>query len=165
MQNTGGAMSTTIGKKLRAKLGDTAGQENITVDVSQDGVSVAVDAEGCDKYAAGVRDLRVRPSEAVSNVGDAAERVAQNVDVIDRLRVVEYDAPQQEAILRSEEPEADEVGITYWEATVKPDETTVQRYHKDHRQPDRDRIVEPLTHRDLGELADQIVDALHGETP
>lgn len=156
-------MSTTIGKELRAKLRDAAGRENTTVDANKDGVSVSVDAEACDKYAIGVRGVRVRPSEAVTDVGDAAERIARNVDVIDPLRVVEYDAPQQEAILRSTEPETDEGGITYWEATVKPDETSVERYHKDHRQPDRQRVVEPLTHRDLGELADQIADALNGE--
>ncbi len=156
-------MSTTIGKELRANLRDAAGRENTTVDANKDGVSVSVDAEACDKYAIGVRGVRVRPSEAAPDVGEAAERIARNVDVIDPLRVVEYDAPQQEAILRSAEPETDEGGITYWEATVKPDETSVERYHKDHRQPDRQRVVEPLTHRDLGELADQIADALNGD--
>lgn len=155
-------MSTTIGKELRTKLRDAAGRENTTVDASKDGVSVSVDAEACDKYATGVRGVRVRPAEAVTDVGDAAERIAEHVDAIDRLRVVEYDAPQQEAILRSAEPETDEGGITYWEATVKPDETSVQRYHKDHGRPDREAVVEPLTHRNLGELADQIVEAMDG---
>jgi hypothetical protein len=158
-------MSTQIAKELRTKLRDAVGSENTTVDATSGGVGVSVDAEGCDRYAVGVRGLRVTPAEPVADVGGAAERIAEHVDVIDRLKVVEYDPPQAEAILRSAEPETDEAGVTYWEATVKPDETAVHRYHKAHDEPDRQIVVEPITHREVGELANQIADALSGEAP
>lgn len=156
-------MSSNIGKALRDTLKKSAGGDQMTVGVSGDEASVSVDVEGCDRYAAGVRGLRVRPAQPLSDVGEAAERIARQVDAIDRLKVVEYEAPQQEAILRSAEPEADEEGVTYWEATVKPDETAVQRYHKSHDEPDRQPIVEPATHREVGDLAHQLVDAITGK--
>jgi hypothetical protein len=124
---------------------------------------VSVDAAGCDRYAVGVRGVTVRPAQPVSDVGGAAERMAEQVDAFDRLRVVEYDAPEQQAILRSAEPERDEGGVTYWEASVKPDGTSMQRYHKAHHEPDRRLVAEPVTHRDIGRLVDQVVGAVAGE--
>ncbi len=159
------AMSVNIGKELRTKLRDAAGKEHTSVGVAGDGVSVSVDVEHCERYAVGVRGLRVTPAEPIADVGETAERIAQHVDAVERLRVVEFDAPEGQAILRSAEPEADEAGVTYWEATVKPDETTLHRFHKAHLQPDREVVVEPITHQEVGELADQIVDALAGDTP
>ena len=158
-------MSATIGKKLRSQLKDTVVGDHTSVGVTGDGVSVSVDVEHCERYAVGVRGIHVTPAEPVSDVGGVAERIAGQVDVIDPLRVVEYDPPAQEAILRSSEPETDEAGVTYWEATVKPDETTLQRYHKAHGQPDREVVVEPLRYGDVGELADQLADAVRGDTP
>ncbi len=155
-------MSSTIGKDIRQKLRDAAGSSGVGVETAGEGVVVSVDVDGCDRYAAGIRGLRVNPAEPLNDVGGVAERIADRVDVIDRLKVIEYDAPQGEAILRSAEPEADEAGVTYWEATVKPDETAVHRYHKAHAEPDRQVIVEPAMHREIGELADQIVDAING---
>ena len=158
-------MGTNIGKELREKLRDAVGREHITVGASGDGIDVAVDVEHCERYAVGVRGLHVTPAEPVADVQEAAERIAQHVDTIDRLQVVEFDAPEGQAILRSAEPESDEGGVTYWEATVKPDETTLHHYHKAHHQPDREVVVEPITHREVGELADQLVDALAGNVP
>ncbi len=155
-------MTTTPGKDLQEALKRGIGQEHVTIDAGGDGASIAVDAESVDRYAVGIRGLHVRPTEPVNDVGEAAERIARGVDVIDPLRVIEYDVPQQEAILRSAQPEADEGGVTYWEATVKPGETSVQRYHKSHSEPERQTVVEPVMHRDAGKLADQIVDALRG---
>ncbi len=81
-------------------------------------------------------------------------------DAVDELRVVEYDKGEQEAILRSAQPQEDEKGMDYWEATVKPNETTVQRYRKTHDEPDRAVVVEPLSYGILGELVDQVADAV-----
>jgi hypothetical protein len=156
-------MSATIGKELQEKLRDAAGRDSTTVAVPGEGVVVSVDVDGCDRYGAGFRGLRVSPAEPLADVGEVAQRIAGQVDAIDRLKVIEYEAPLGEAILRSAEPETDEAGVTYWEATVKPDETAVHRYHKAHAEPDRQVVVEPVTHREVGELANQIVDALKGD--
>ncbi len=155
-------MSDTIGKELREALRHAAGQDGVTVGVEGDDVHAAVDAEAIERYGVGVRGLSVRPTAPIGDVGEAAERIARDVDVIDPLRVLEYDAPEGEAILRTAEPEATEEGVTYWEATVRPDGTSVHRYHKAHAEPERQPVVEPLTHRQVGDLADQIGDALKG---
>ncbi len=156
-------MSTQIGKQLKQKLAGASGQEHTSVDASGGGVSVAVDVERCERYAVGVEGVRIRPDTPVENVGEAAERIARNVDVIDPLRVVEYEASTEEAILRSAEPAADEGGVTYWEANVKPDETTLHRFHKAHDEPDRRVVVEPMTHGEAGAVVEQIADALKGD--
>lgn len=153
-------MSATPGQELQDALRRAVGQQDTTIAVDTGAAGVSVDVESVDRYAVGVRGLRVRPAEPVADVGGAAERIAERVDVIDPLRVIEYDAPAQEAILRSAEPAADQDGVTYWEATVRPGDTSVQRYHKAHGEPDRQPLVEPVMHRALGRLADQIVDAL-----
>ena len=158
-------MSTNIGKELHKRLRDANGREHTTIGVAGDEASVSVDVERCERYAVGVRGLRVTPAEPVKDVGDAAERIAQQVDAIEPLRVVEVDAREGKAIVRSADPETDEGGVTYWEATVKPDETELHRFHKDHFQPDREVVVEPITHGEVGRLADQIVDAIRGKTP
>ena len=156
-------MSGQIGKQVKHKLAGATGQEHTSVDVAADGVGVAVDIERCERYAVGVEGVRIRPDDSVRDVGGAAERIAQGVDVIDRLRVVEYESAAEEAILRSAEPAADEGGVTYWEATVKPDETTLHRFHKSHDEPDRHVVVEPMTHGEVGAVVDQIADALKGD--
>ena len=143
-------------------LHDRIGRGEGVVSVEVDGASVSVDLENCERYAVGVRGLRVRPTDPLADVGDAAERIVQNVDAIEPLKVVEFDAPEQQAILRSAEPESDEGGVTYWEAAVKPDETTLHHFHKSHAEPDRAVVVEPITHGEVGRLADQLVDAITG---
>ena len=158
-------MSKTIGDQLRGRLRDAIGQEHTTIGASGDAGSVSVDVERCERYAVGVRDLQVRPADPVTDVGGAAERIVDQVDTIEPLKVVEFDAREQQAILRSAEPEADEGGVTYWEAAVRPDETTLHRFHKAHDAPDREVVVEPMTHGDIGKLADQIVDAVTGVEP
>lgn len=155
-------MSTTIGEQLRARLHDTIGQDNTTISADSEGTSVIVDIEHCERYAAGIRGLSLRPATRIADVGHAAERIAQDVDTVDQLAVIEYDKQEQQAILRSSEPQADEEGVTYWEATVSPDEAAFHRYHKAHAEPDREEVVEPITHRDLGKLADQLIDAIDG---
>ncbi len=157
-------MSTQIGKQIKQKLTGATGQEHTVVDASAGGVSVSVDVERCERYAVGIEGVRIRPDTPVGDVGEAAERIARNVDVIDPLRVVEYDVSAEEAILRSAEPAADEGGVTYWEANVKPDETTLHRFHKAHDEPDRRIVVEPMTHGEAGAVAEQIAEALKGES-
>jgi hypothetical protein len=155
-------MSTTIGRQLREHIRDAIGSEQTSIEAADEDVRVTADLEHCERYAVGVRGMRVAPSTPNADVGDTAERIARHVDVIEHLRVVEVDTREGQAILRSDEPEADDEGVTYWEASVRPDETTLNRYHKAHAEPDRQAVVEPLTHRDVGDLADQLADAVRG---
>lgn len=151
-------MASTIGKQLRDKVRGTVDDSSVVV--SDDDATVIVDVEHAERYGVGVRGIRVQPSRGVVDVGETAERIAQHVDAIDELRVVEYDRTEQEAILRSAQPQSDEEGVAYWEASVKPTETTFQRYHKAHNEPERALVVEPLKYGTLGQLTDQLTDAV-----
>jgi hypothetical protein len=111
----------------------------------------------------GVRGIKVTPATPGDDIRKTAERVAHGVDVIEPLHVVEVDPHEGQAILRSAEPEADTEGVTYWEASVKPRGTTLNRYHKAHGEPDRQVVVEPLSHREIGKLVDQVADAICGD--
>ncbi len=151
-------MGDTIGKQVRDEVRGAADDSSVVV--SNDDVTVVVDVEHAERYGLGVRGLRVQPRQSTDDVGETAERIAHSVDAVDELRVVEYDKGEQEAILRSAQPQEDDKGIDYWEATVKPNETTVQRYRKTHAEPDRAVVVEPLSYGILGELVDQVADAV-----
>lgn len=159
----GAEMSTTIGGKLREQLRDVVGSDHTSVQTNDEEVSVTIDIERCERYAIGIQGIHIAPAAPRADVAETADRIAKQVDAIEHLRVIEFDQREGKAILRTAEPEADEGGITYWEATVQPVETTLNRYHKAHTEPDRQRVVEPITHRQLGELADQLADAVRGE--
>lgn len=156
-------MSTTIAKELTDRLRQHIGQGAGTIGVDGDAVSVAVDVEQCERYAVGVRSIAVRPEQPAADVRDVAERIVQDVTELDGpLAVVEYDARQGRAIVRSAEPEADAGGVTYWEADVRADETSLQRYRKDHAAPERESVTEPLMHNTVGRVAEQLADATRG---
>ena len=156
-------MTRTIGKQLRDVVRDAADHSSVVA--SDDDVHVTVDIEHAERYGVGVRGISVRPTGGVADVGEAAERIARDVDAVDDLRVVEYDRDEGEAILRSVEPQRDADGVDYWEATVNPTETTVQRYRKTHDEPERAVVVEPFSYRALGDLADQLAEALTPASP
>jgi hypothetical protein len=153
-------MSTSIGDELKARLRDAVGSDNTTVGVEGDDISATIDVEHCERYAVGVRGIDVTSTSPSKDIRETAEGIARKVDVIEPLRVVEVDTREGQAILRSAEPEADEEGVTYWEATVKPRGTAINRYHKSHGEPDREIVVEPLSHREAGKLVDQVADAI-----
>lgn len=154
-------MSKTIAHELTDRLRKQIGQGGGIVGVDGNGVSVAVDVEQSERYAVGVRGITITPTQPVTDVRDVAERIVQGVTELDGpLTVVEYDTRQGQAIVRSAEPEADEAGVTYWEADVRANETTLQRYRKDHATPDREQITEPLLHSTVGRAAEQLADAV-----
>ncbi len=153
-------MATTLHKKLAEQLRKAQGQGEVSVEAQGDGVTVVVDMDHCDRSSGGIRQITVKPDVPLPNVGRTAEQIADHIGVIDPLRVVEVEGGEGRAILRTAEPESDEGGVTYWEATVTPDATTLQRFHKEHSEPDRTVVDEPLLHRELGSLVDELAEAL-----
>lgn len=152
---------SSIAKDLTDQLRQHQGRGAGSVGVENDAVSVSVDVEQSERYAVGVQGIRVTPKAPVANVRDAADRIVQGVQALDDpLTVVEYDTSAERAIVRSAEPESDEAGVTYWEADVRADETSLQRYHKAHDTPDREVVTEPLPHAVAGRIADQLADAV-----
>lgn len=154
-------MSSAIAKEVTDRLRQHIGQGEGTIQVDSDGVGISVDVEQSERYAVGVRGIQVTPAAPITDVRDAADRVAQHVDALDDpLTVVEYDSRSDRAIVRSATPEADEVGVTYWEADVQADGTSLHRYHKAHAAPDREIVTEPLPHGTAGRVAEQLGDAV-----
>jgi hypothetical protein len=155
--------TNTIAKDVADRLRQhiDRGEGSVTVDGGD--VVVSVDVEQSERYAVGVRGIQVKPRQPVTNVRDAAERIVEQVQSLDEpLTVVECDSANGRAIVRSAEPEADEQGVTYWEADVQRDETSLRRYHKQHAAPERELVAEPLKHTTAGRVAEQLADAVRG---
>lgn len=154
-------MSDTIAKNLADRLRQHTGQGAGTVSAEGDGVTVSVDVEQSERYAVGVRGIAVTPGQPARDVRDTAEQIVERVTAIgDPLQVVECDAAGGQAIVRSAEPETDADGVIYWEADVRQDGTALHRYRKDHSQPDREVVTEPLPHGTVGKIAEQLADAV-----
>jgi hypothetical protein len=137
-----------------------AGHDPGTVSTQHDGVSIEVEVDAAERYASGVRGITVRPDRSSGSVRDVAERIVDQVDALDPLAIVECDDEQGRAIVRSAEPEQSTEGVTYWEADVQPDATSLHRYHKSHATPEREQIAEPLLHPTVGRVAEQLADAV-----
>lgn len=154
-------MSDTIAKNVADRLRQHIGQGTGSVSAQGDGVAVSVDVEQSERYAAGVRGLQVTPAQPSPDVRRVAEQIVERVTALgDPLQIVECDAPGGQAIVRSAEPETDADGVIYWEADVRQDGTALHRYRKDHSQPDREVVTEPLPHGTVGKIAEQLADAV-----
>lgn len=150
----------TIAKDLTDKLRQQQNQGAGVIEAGTDNGVIRVDVEHSERYAVGIRGISVQPATPV-NVNDAAERIAGNVDALgEPLQIVEVDRGAKRAVVRSAQPDADEAGVTYWEADVQPDQTTLHRFRKDHSAPDRAVIAEPLPHAVAGKVAEQLSDAI-----
>jgi len=156
-------MANSIAGDIAKQLRRRAGQGPGTVDAAAGGVSVSVDVEDSERYAAGVRGISARPDRPVEDVRRAAEDVAAGVPSLgEPLTVVEVDEGSGRAVVRSASPDADEGGVTYWEADVRADETTLRRYRKEHGEPERESITEPLPHTTASKVAGELADAVAG---
>ena len=156
-------MGTTIAKEITDRLRQQIGQGPGVITADSGGAGVSVDVEQSERYAVGVRGVTARPAQPATDVRDVAERIVAGVTDLDGpLTVVEYDTRQGQAIVRSAQPEADEAGVSYWEADVRADETSLRRYRKDHSAPEREAVTEPLMHGTVGRVAEQLADAVAG---
>lgn len=154
-------MSDTISKDLTDKLRQHIGKGAGVINASGDHGAVSVDVEQSERYAVGIRGISVQPNQPVGDVRKAAERIVSDVDALgEPMQVVELDAGAGQAIIRSAKPDADEAGVTYWEADVQRDQTSLHRYRKEHAAPDREIVTEPVPHAVAGKIAEQIADAI-----
>ena len=146
-------------------LHDQSGRGEGVVSVELDGASVSVDVENSERYAVGVRGITVKPEQPVTDIRETAERVAKDVRGLgEPLAIVECEVDEGRAVVRSSEPEQDAAGVTYWEADIQRDQTTLHRYRKEHTADDRRVVTEPLLHSTVGHAVEQLVDAVK-QTP
>lgn len=154
--------SNSIAKDVADRLRQHTGRGEGIVTVDGGDVAVSIDVEQSERYAVGVRGIHVKPQQS-GDVRDTADRIVERVQSLDEpLTVVECDSKNGRAIVRSAEPEADAAGVTYWEADVQRDETSLRRYHKQHGVPEREIVTEPLKHNTAGRVAEQLADAVRG---
>ncbi len=157
-------MSASIAQRLTDELRRRVGQGADRVEVAGDGVTVQVDIEASERYAAGIRGFEVAPVAPIVDVREAAERVVERVRALDEpLQLVEHDAREERAIVRSSSPDRDDAGVSYWEADVRADGASLRRYRKDHAAYDREVITEPLPHAVAGTIAEQLAEAMSNE--
>jgi hypothetical protein len=157
----------SIAKDVADRLRQHIDRGEGVVTVNGGDVTVSVDVEHSERYAVGVRGMHVTPQQPNNDIRGTADRIVEQVQSLDEpLRVVECDAANGRAIVRSAEPEADEQGVRYWEADVQRDGTSLRRYQKNHDAPEREAIVEPMKHTTAGRVADQLADAVRSaQTP
>lgn len=155
-------MSSSIAKNITDGLQRHIHQGAGTIEAAGDGASVSVDVEQSERYAVGVRGISVRPQQPIDDVRGAADRIVNGVsDLGEPLAVVEAD--DDRSIVRSAEPDQDEGGVTYWEADVRSDETSLHRYRKQHDAIEREIVTEPLPHRAVGRIAEQLADSMNND--
>jgi hypothetical protein len=153
--------TNTIAKQVADRLRQHIDRGEGVVSVDAGDVTVSVDVEQSERYAVGVRGIHVKPLQPGGNIRDTADRIVEQVQSLDEpLTVIECDSAAGRAIVRSAEPEADERGVTYWEADVQADGTSLHRYHKDHTATDREVVTEPMKHGTAGRVAEQLADAV-----
>jgi hypothetical protein len=155
--------TTTIAKDVADQLRQHINRGPGVITADGGDVTVSVDVEHSERYAVGVRGIHVTPQQPSTDIRGTADRIVERVQSLDEpLHVVECDTANGRAIVRSAEPEADEQGVSYWEADVQRGGTSLRRYHKSHAAPEREAVVEPMKHTTAGRVADQLADAIRG---
>jgi hypothetical protein len=137
-----------------------SGKERQTLNVphAESGWALTLTADRCDEVGCLVWELglrRTREAEVSVTLADWAHRTAGRVTgLVEALRVVEIDAPRDEALLRSGEPTQRGGGLFYYEVLLKGTrEAVVRRYKAVPNGGKREQIAFALTHETLAKLA------------
>jgi hypothetical protein len=128
-----------------------------TLQITADGWSAAIIAECVDVVGSRLWELSLRPTPVATAVDlqTRAEQIcARATGLLEPLRVVEVDAPNNTALLRSERP--GQVGDErfYYELLLSGDGGSVLRRYQapQENQPRRQQVPFTLTHEALGKL-------------
>lgn len=149
-------------KAVEAILLDGESQGYIVgVSNGDDGASVSITVRDFDRYSLNLRRLEVtQPGPAALDLAGYAAQVAERLTYLEEpLALIEIDAAQDAAILRSEPPHQTGEEITYWEAvvhTAPQPHVSLARYRWSPPQPQREVCHQPLTFGTVGRLAADI---------
>jgi hypothetical protein len=135
----------------------------LTVPDDDAGWQVNLTADRAEQLGCLVWEMNLRRSQPTASDAQAlrawADRVARRVTgLLETLKVVEVDAAQHTAMLRSEAPAAKGDELHYYEVLLRGTvEATVRRY-RGSRQPStpRTQIGFALTHEAIVKLADDL---------
>ncbi|MCB0153729.1 MAG: hypothetical protein KDF65_02955 [Anaerolineae bacterium] len=149
-------------KAVEAVLLDGESQGYIVgVNNGDDRASVSITVRDFDRYSLNLRRLEVtQPGAATLDLAGYAGQIAGRLTYLEEpLALIEIDAVEDAAILRSEPPHQTGDEIAYWEAvvhTLPEPHVRLARYRWSPHQPQREVGHQPLTFGTVGRLAADI---------
>jgi hypothetical protein len=163
-------------EQAEALLLDSVGQRGYLVGVplEEHNLGVTLTLQGYDRHSVVLRQLEVNSvhsvngSDKVKNLRAYAERIIERLSYLEEpLALLELDAVDGIAQLRSSPPEAEEEQSTYWEIIVRVDphlKVNLVRYRWTAGQPEREPVVYPATFATLGRIAQDLAYCLTENT-
>jgi hypothetical protein len=155
----------TLAEALRAKLADWTpaggGRHSLSHTDPDVGWAVAVAADRTDTVGCLAWELsatRTGPAPAGVTQRQWADRIADRATgLMEPLRVLEVDATQGEAVLRSDGPAVSGDAVKYYEVRLHGTErATVRRYEASKTQGGRSQVPFAVTHEAVAKLAGDI---------
>jgi hypothetical protein len=118
------------------------------------GWSVHVTADRRDKWSTVAWEIILRRATSGGDVGAWAQRVAEKTNgLLEALHVVEVDAPNRQALLRSEPPTEQGEKIAYYEVVLRETPSAlVRRFEGTHTSGKRDQVPFVLTNEVLAKF-------------
>jgi hypothetical protein len=150
----------TLENLLQRKLADwkpDSASDRLTVDDPAGGWRASVQAETVESVGCRLREVsvaRLAPLENPAPLQDRARQVASRVTgLLEPLRLIEVDAQQDVAQLRSDSPAAKDEALAYYEVTLHGHGGAhVGRYEAGRGDGKRRAVPFTLTHEALGKL-------------
>jgi hypothetical protein len=157
----------TLENLLQRKLADwrpDSASDRLTVDDTAGGWRASVQADVVETVGARVREVsvaRLTPLADPAPLADRARQVAARVTgLLEPLRLVEVDAQQDVAQLRSDSPAVNGETLGYYEVTLHGHGAAqVSRYEAARSEGKRKQVPFTLTHDALGKLVRDLTTA------
>ena len=154
----------TLANIVRQKLSETPAADTRHELMAVDeigGWSVHVTANRRDAWVTVAWELSLRRANTGGDVGAWAERIAEKANgLLEALHVVEVDAPNHKALLRSNPPTEQGEKISYYEVLLRETSSAlVRRFEGTHTNGKRDQVPFVLTNEVLAKfIADLAAD-------
>ncbi len=154
----------TLASTVRQKLNETSAADKRHELMATDpdgGWSVHVTADRRDAWVTVAWEICLRRATSGGDVGAWAQRVADSANgLLEALQVVEVDAPNHKALLRSHPPTERDGKVSYYEIVLRETSSAlVRRYEGTHLSGKREQVPFVLTNEVLaqfiGDLANE----------
>jgi hypothetical protein len=153
----------TLAEKLLPKLSEwqPAGAGRHSWSTDEDGWSVNISADRADSLSCLVWELTLSRTAAAPvglTLKSWAEGIASRASGLrEALKVYEIDPVANEAVLRSNEPNARGEALAYYEVKLHGlTRAVVRRFNSSKAKPGREQVAFALTHEVLAHLAEDI---------
>lgn len=161
-------------KQVEAGVLNSAQQQAEVLDISaeEQGLRVTLTLQDYDRYSAELSHLEVITAthngrKALVDLHHCAELITRRLTYLEEpLAVVEFDANQSLAQLRSQPPNQDGEAVTYWEAMLWAEPNLRVKLSRYRWTPDLDQrelLTYPATFATLGRIANDLGISLLGQ--